>query len=287
VPGSGGGKEAFEVEVESADGPVRLAGEAVGGGPPVVLLHGITATRRSVVHGSKHLVRRGHRLIAYDARGHGESSPAPHPAAYEYRHLVSDLGSVLERLGLERPAVAGSSMGAATALAFALAQPRNVAALVQITPAYDGSPSPPEVIRSWDRLADALEDGGVDAFLEASEPEGIPERWRETARTATRQRLERNRRLDAVADALRVVARSRPWEGLEPLERLEVPTLVVGSRDDADELHPLRVAEAYAARLPDAELIVEREGESPIAWRGARLSREIADFLGRARGPRA
>lgn len=54
----------------------RLAAEEAGEGTPVVLLHGLTATRRYVVMGSKNLERGGHRVIAYDARGHGKSEPA-------------------------------------------------------------------------------------------------------------------------------------------------------------------------------------------------------------------
>ena len=60
-------------------GGVRLAAEEHGHGTPVVLLHGLTATRRYVVMGSKALERSGHRVISYDARAHGRSSPAPDP----------------------------------------------------------------------------------------------------------------------------------------------------------------------------------------------------------------
>jgi 3-oxoadipate enol-lactonase len=60
---------------------------------------------------------------------------------------------------------------------------------------------------------------------------------------------------------------------------LEVPALVVASHDEADPGHPRAVAEAYAERLPRARLIGEEEGESPLAWQGGKLSREIADFI--------
>ena len=53
-----------------------LAGEEAGEGVPVVLLHGLTATRRYVVMGSRNLERGGHRVVMYDARGHGRSAPA-------------------------------------------------------------------------------------------------------------------------------------------------------------------------------------------------------------------
>ena len=52
---------------------VELSGVDEGEGAPVVLLHGLTASRRYVVMGSSALQRSGHRVIAYDARGHGQS----------------------------------------------------------------------------------------------------------------------------------------------------------------------------------------------------------------------
>ena len=258
-------------------GSFSLAGEAAGDGPPVVLLHGLSATRRNVVQGSRHLIRAGYRLIAYDARGHGESDPAPR---YEYSDLVADLEAVLAHAELERAVLVGSSMGAATAMAFALEHPERVPALVQIIPAYTGYARTGDVeAEIWDRLATALEDGGVDAFVEAAQPDGIPERWREIAREATRQRMERHRHPEAVAQALRQVPRSVAFKGLAPLRELDLPVLIVGSRDEADELHPLAVAQEYAARLPNAELVVEDKDQSPLAWQGARLSGVIRGFL--------
>ena len=41
----------------------------------------------------------------------------------------------------------------------------------------------------------------------------------------------------------------------------------------------MAVAESYAQRLPRARLVVEDEGESPLAWRGSSLSKAIAEFL--------
>jgi pimeloyl-ACP methyl ester carboxylesterase len=266
----------FELEVSG----VTLRGEGTGEGAELLLLHGLSATRRSVVQGSRHLVRRGYRLIAYDVRGHGQSSPPSDPKAYEYADLTADLEAVMERLELERTVLVGSSMGAATAMAFALERPERVPALVQITPAYTGTRTTDISREVWERLAAALEEG-VDAFVETAVPDGISDRWRDVAREATRQRMERHEHLDAVAAALRVVPRSQAFNGLERLESLEVPTLVVGSRDEADTIHPLSVAREYAERLPRSEFVVEEEGETPIAWRGARLSHAIGDFLER------
>src|SRR3989440_3001464 len=91
---------------------VTLSGSETGEGTPVVLLHGLTATRRYVVMGSRSLERSGHRVIAYDARGHGRSSPAPERTQYAHSDLGRDLAAVLDALGIERAVLAGASMGA-------------------------------------------------------------------------------------------------------------------------------------------------------------------------------
>jgi len=240
----------------------------------------LTATRRYVVQGSGLLARQGRRVVSYDARGHGESFPAPRSTAYEYADLVNDLRYVLDELAIDHPVLVGSSMGAATALALALEEPGRLSALVQVTPAFDGSPrEDPAALQHWDGLANALIDEDIDAFLERSEVNAVPERFRETALRAVRQRLERHQNLRAVSDAIRVVPRSQAFSGLEELEGLDLPVLVVGSRDDTDPGHPLAVAEEYARRLPRARLLVEEPGESPLAWRGSSLSKAIAEFL--------
>ncbi len=257
-----------------------LSGEESGQGSPVVLLHGLTATRRYVLQGSRLLARSGYRVISYDARAHGESSPATEPTGYEYADMVSDLRHVLDEMGLDRPVLVGSSMGAATALALALEEPERVTALVQITPAHAGSTrQDPADLEHWDGLADALSAADIDTFVERSGVNAVPERFREMALLAVRQRLEGHRDLRAVSDAVRVVPRSRAFEGLDGLDTLDLPALVVGSRDDTDPGHPLAIAEAYAGRLPRGVLLVEEPGESPLAWRGSSLSKAIAAFL--------
>jgi pimeloyl-ACP methyl ester carboxylesterase len=268
------GPAGFEV----GGGPT-IRGEAAGEGSPIVLCHGITATRRYVIHGSRALERAGHRVITYDARGHGESDPAPEGQGYGYPELVSDLAEVVgKEAGDEPPVLGGHSMGAHTAVAYALANPGRVAALVVIGPVYTGAVEP-ESLAYWDGLAEALESGGVDGFVGYIDREGETDpAWRDSVLRFTRERIERHRHPEAVVAALREVPRSRPFGGLEELERLEIPTLVVASGDEADPGHPRQVAEEYARRLPRATLVSEAEGQSPLAWQGGRLSREIAAF---------
>lgn len=260
---------------------VALAGDASAGDrEPILLLHGLTATRRYVVHGSRVLERAGHRVVAYDARGHGASSPAGGPEAYTYDELVRDAVAVMDAAGIGRAAVAGQSMGAATAVALALAHPRRVSALALVTPAHLGRPSAD--LARWDRLAAGLEAGGPEGFLAAIGPLTLDERWRDSVRTVILQRIARHEHPEAVAAALRGIPRTAAFDGLDALSGVAVPTLVVGSHDGADPDHPLAVAEEYARRIPDARLLVEEEGESPLAWRGGALSKAILELVGGA-----
>ena len=278
------GARARPLSVRTPDGVV-LDGEETGEGQPIVLLHGLTATRRYVVMGSRLLERSGYRVIAYDARGHGRSAPAPDRAAYGYEQLARDLEAVLDELGIARAALAGASMGAHTLLRFALAHPERVAALGIVTPAFDPD-APPRVPPASDRmtLAGGLRAGGVDGFLAAYDFSTVPPAWRETVERAVRQRLAAHEHPDAVADALEVVPCSQPFGSLGELERIAVPTVVVASRDEVDPEHPLALAERYAAAIPGATLAVEDGGppaRSPIAWQGGQLSKVLVELLAR------
>jgi pimeloyl-ACP methyl ester carboxylesterase len=281
----------------AAGGGVTLSGEQSGedsasGGHPVVLLHGLTATRRYVVMGSRALQRAGHRVLAYDARGHGQSTPAP-DRAYRYEDLAGDVLAVLDAVGIERAVLAGASMGAHTAIRFALEHPERVAALAIITPAFDPSASSRDELElaHWDALARGLREGGVEGFMHAYDLEAVPAAWRDTVQTVLRQRLGAHEHPQSVADALEVVPRSRPFEALDDLEAIAVPTLVVASRDEADPEHPLAVGERYAEVIPGARLTVEKAGAdghptpSPIAWQGGQLSKLLIELAGESVPP--
>lgn len=262
---------------------VLLATDDAGQGTPVVLLHGLTATRRYVVMGSRALERSGHRVVAYDARGHGDSAPAQTPEAYGYAELALDLEAVLDALGIERAVLAGASMGAHTLLAFALRAPERVGGVVVITPAYEPEAhDDPARLARWDSLAEGLRAGGVDGFLQAYGEPKVPEALRETVLKVIRQRLSLHQHPDAVADALRAVPRSRPFEDLDQLGQITVPVAVLASSDAADPEHPQAVGEAYAAAIPGARLVLDQPGRSPTAWQGSQLSKVIAEIAAEA-----
>jgi pimeloyl-ACP methyl ester carboxylesterase len=98
----------------TADG-ARIAYRSEGRGAPIVLLHGLSEDHRVAQRLAEDL-RRDHRVVRLDFRGHGESSAAEFASLDT---LVDDVRAVVQRLEVERPIVIGHSMGGAVAAAFA------------------------------------------------------------------------------------------------------------------------------------------------------------------------
>lgn len=266
--------EAFQVENSGR----MLAGETQGEGPSLVLCHGLSATRRYVVHGSKHLPRRGYRLVTYDARGHGESDPAP---PYTYEELTGDLDLVIAGTGsAEGPGavLGGHSMGCHTVARRAILDPGGIRALILIGPVFTGEADDDA---RWDRRAEALERGGPEGFAEVVAEGSAGDDVHERTYRLARDRARLHRHPEAVAEALREVPRSKPFAGLDELSGIDLPTLVVGSHDEFDPGHPWDAAVAWKETIPQAEFVSEAAGEPPLAWQGGVLSREIDSFLDR------
>ena len=120
----------------------------------------------------------------------------------------------------------------------------------------------------------------MEGFLEAYDRDLDPA-WRETVLRFTRERLASHEHPEAVAEALREVPRSLPFDGISELGFLDVPALVVASHDEADPGHPRAVAEAWTEALPQAH--ADRRGARRVA---AGLAGRAAS-RGRSRSSRA
>ncbi|MEV7192866.1 alpha/beta fold hydrolase [Streptomyces sp. NPDC093510] len=133
-----------------------------GEGLPLVLVHpGVGDSR--IWDGILPRLTERHRVIRYDARGYGRS-PAP-TTSYS---LVEDLIAVLDHYGIARAALAGSSMGGATAISLALRDPARVASLALVVPGVTGADDelvPAEFMAEMGRLAEAHDLDGIVALL--------------------------------------------------------------------------------------------------------------------------
>src|SRR6266481_8618583 len=122
-----------------------------GAGSPVVLVHGMACGWR-MWRSQIRALRPHYRTIAYDHRGHGESSAPDDEAAYSQVILADDLAGLIHHLGLAPASVIGLSLGGAVAIELAIRHPALVAALVLVD-AGSGSDDPVAARRMCDDWA--------------------------------------------------------------------------------------------------------------------------------------
>lgn len=252
-------------------GEVVLAYEETGRGCPVVYAHGLSSSRAGdpayTLNDWSPLVASGHRLIRYDARGHGESSGRPEAADYTWPHLAGDLLAVLDRVAGPGPADAmGASMGCGTLLHAALARPERFGRLVLIIPptAWESRRA---VARASREIADLAERRGLQFVLEATKdlppppihaehggalpPPAIPERLYPHV-------------MRGAADC--------DLPDPESLRALTHPALILAWAGDPG--HPLSTAEALRDLMPNSRLHVSAGYRDVRTW-----GERAAEFL--------
>jgi len=101
---------------------VRLYFEETGSGTPIIFLHEFAADHTNWEPQMRYFAR-GHRCIAYSARGYAPSDVPASPAAYTYRHFYADALAVLDHLGIAKAHLVGLSMGSYSSLQIALTAP--------------------------------------------------------------------------------------------------------------------------------------------------------------------
>ncbi|MES1258871.1 MAG: alpha/beta hydrolase, partial [Acidobacteriota bacterium] len=103
-----------------------------GRGPDVVMLHGFLGNLAVWHLRMVPELRREHRIVTYDLRGHGYSDVTPR--GYTAAAMAEDLLGLLDRLGIDRPILIGHSFGADVCLYFAFKYPDRVRRLAALEP---------------------------------------------------------------------------------------------------------------------------------------------------------
>lgn len=230
-------------------GSLRLVAESFGAGPCLVFAHGLTGNRQGVKRQFA-LLAAQYRIVVFDQRGHGESTPVLDPAGYVVDEMAEDMAAVMDALGIERAIVGGESMGAATTLTFALRHPRRVDRLLLTAPAFGDTPNT-EIARFLD-VASAIESFGMERFLAVTR-----QVWKNDLNWPP-EVIEYVGGLFSSHNQASLVAAIRgvmPWTPLldpDVLRSLACPTCII-SWDD-DPLHPALLAERTATLLPHARV---------------------------------
>lgn len=220
---------------------------AEGGGPWVVLIHGVGLDLDMWSAQAAALAKR-YRILRYDLVGHGATPPAGE--ALSLSDLARQLHELLDELEIRRVSVVGFSLGALVAQAFTLAHARSVEKLVLVSGVYARSKSARESVR--DRLRQ-VEREGCAATIEASIERWFTENFRKQHANEVEMIAERLRNNDpnGFLPAYRMFARADD-ELSGKLKHIRVPTLVVTGEQDVGSTPEM--ARRMSEEIPGATL---------------------------------
>jgi len=228
-----------------------------GGGATLLLSHGFGSAQKIWASNVNSLAT-GRRCVTWDMRGHGRSDSPAAQEAYSAAACVADIAALLDAVGADKAVIGGLSLGGYMSLAFYIAHPERVSALVlaDTGPGFRND----EARQRWNERAyaqaDRLERDGLAALGN--------DRWL-------------HRSADGVARAARGMLAQRDGSVIEALPRVSVPTLVIVGADDA----PFMGAANYmAAKIPNATLaVIEHAGHVSNVDRPNVFNARVRGFL--------
>jgi pimeloyl-ACP methyl ester carboxylesterase len=201
---------------------INLYYEDHGAGFPVVLMHGFASTSQ-MWRGQIDALTPRYRLITLDMRGHGDTDSPQAQEEYSEAKVVGDLSALLGRLGIEQAVIGGHSLGGYMALAFNLAHPEMVRAMMLIDtgPGYRNDQARADWNKTAVARAERFEQQGLDALGRSPEVEAVRRRHRSPA---------------GLAKAARGMLTQVDARAIESLDSIGVPTLVVVGANDTPYL---------------------------------------------------
>jgi pimeloyl-ACP methyl ester carboxylesterase len=255
----------------------------------VLCLHGLTRNHQDFEPMIAALPAH-YRFIAVDVRGRGKSAHDPQPDNYDPRIYAKDMGGLLDKLGLARVALIGTSMGGLISILMIRTMKERVAGIVlnDVGPvvekdgiariaSYAGKVRP---VTGWESAADA-----VKTIQGAAFPDMPEERWMDFARRTYKELPGGEVVLDYDPNIARSLGKVKPgaltnfflWRVFGATKK--APLLVV--RGEMSDILSARTAELMVKRHPDARLAtVPRVGHAPILDEPQAVS-AITDFLAR------
>lgn len=248
---------------------IQTAYDDLGAGSPMLLVHGLTGSKldfaSQLAWFSGH-----HRVIAYDQRGHGETS---HRAPYSLAQLASDLISFLDAMDLPSCHILGHSMGGMVVLRAVLTHPERFRSLILMDTAPHGVHLFNDAIRK--RLVDRVLQDGCEVLFNGMQTGeqppsvqrsidflGAHEHWRRI-----RVKLEQ---MDPLAFAELGGELGSQNDLTSELSNIHIPTTVIVGQSDEPFLKP---SQTLAAQIPEAQLqVIDKAAhspqyENPVAWR--------------------
>jgi pimeloyl-ACP methyl ester carboxylesterase len=242
---------------------VRLYYEDHGQGLPALLSHGFGAST-GMWRGQVEALQQSYRLIPWDMRGHGESDSPEAQALYSHQHTVEDMRAMLDHLHIDQAVIAGHSLGGFMSLAFHVAYPQRVLALILqgCGPGYRNA----EARATWNARAEqrahTLETQGLSVLGGGSEV-----------------RISTQRSALGLAKAARGILAQADVRVIDSLPHIRVSTLIIVGEGDT----PFVIGSHYmASRIPRAtEVVVKNAAHGANVDQPEVVNEAIRQFLAR------
>jgi len=222
----------------------------------------------------------GIRLIAFDARAHGKTTPVGPMEKISLRNSSDDLGALMDHLSIPQAIVGGISMGAAITLNFTLRNPGRVLGLVQSRPAWLDAPHPwnvtmfslvSQMVREQGRIV------GKEHFLRSDEYAETLAKWPDVANSLAAQ--FDNPHAAETAFKFERIIRDAPCRDRREWAGIRMPTLILANR--FDPIHPFEFGMEMQRLISGAEFQEITSKSLSLEQHNAEVQRALDAFLQR------
>lgn len=225
---------------------VELDYQISGSGGTIALAHSL-GMAGSILDPLRSLLEPRRQVLTWDARGHGNSGRA---TGWSVEDLAEDLHGLLQHIGVQRAVVGGLSLGGCTAIAYALAHPEAVEALILM----DTTAGYGEANRSaWEQRAQNAETKGMQPIVPFNLPRWFSGKFVEAGGAAmdTVTSLLLQNDPASYAAACRALGK---FEARDRVAEIRCPTLIVVGEDDPAT--PRAMSEQLHSQIAGSQLHV-------------------------------
>jgi pimeloyl-ACP methyl ester carboxylesterase len=261
--------------IETRDGQQLFCVDK-GAGRPVVFIHGWTLSSAIWKAQTDFVAGNGLRAVAYDRRGHGQSSKPE--SGYDYDSLAADLAALLDRLDLRDVVLVGHSMGAGEVVRYlARYETRRVSRVLLVAPttpyALKTDDNPEGVDRAvYDKMVAALQSNRY-GYLAAGAP-GLLGRNAEPILVDWAMSIALQAAPQAQIGCLRAVSET---DFRSELKAVTVPTLIVHGTADSP-LAPVNARRTQAGIAGSRIEAYEGQPHALFVTDAERFNRDLVQF---------
>lgn len=197
---------------------------------------------------------RSFRVVRFDTRGFGESTPPPEAARWSTERLLADMEAVMDFVGCRTVHLVGAQSGGSLVIALAARRPERVLSLIAVTPMVVGTPAVPGWLKQ-------IEAEGIQAWARATMAGRL-------GSSASKEQVDywvTNIQGKTPLSTLRGYLRWAPQVDVRPeLAQIKCRSLIMTTT--GNNLKSVDSVKAWQEKLPDSQLmVIEGDAWAPAA----------------------